>query len=360
MFIINSFENLSLTNNAFKIGWYLEKSGLTPYFLSLSTSGKLKSKFLKRFGYRVFTSDRSFSANVAALRKLIKTHTFDFVSTQTLRADYTVFITKILSGKLPHIFHVANRRNYLFPSCEPNFFLKNFLYPISCHLVDVNICCAQHLADKLVSRLKVPAPKVKVIQNGVRPPKAANRLARRNRVNIAFTGQLVRRKNLLFLLKALQLVKADYHCRLIGDGPEKKNLDRYINCHRLQNRIEIIPNQLDVRPFLRQTDIFVLPSLAEGMSLSLLEAMSYGSAYMASDIDANREVIGDDQDGILFSLKQGPADLAEKLKILIIDNKLRYRLGRAARQKVVNNFTEATMLTAFADFYRHRIFGPRI
>lgn len=354
LFILNHFENLSITNNAFKIGSYLEKHGFIPYFLFLSSRGIIKQKFLAAFGSRVIVSKPSFLQNIITVADLVKKNEFSFVVTQTLRADYAVFLAKATPGNRFRTFHVANRRNYFFLSCEPRFWIKNILYFISCHLADVNLCCAHHLADKLIHRLRVETKKVQVIPNGVKIPPTANKPNEGIQV-ITYTGQLVKRKNLICLLKALEKLKADFVCQIIGSGPEKPKLIQFISEHNLNRRIKIIPDQLDVRPFLKQTDIFVLPSLAEGMSLSLLEAMSYGIACVGGDIDANREIIDDGQDGILFSLKKGPADLAKKLEILITDSRLRRQLGEKAREKIIANFNEHKMLDSFVKFYQVRV-----
>lgn len=98
----------------------------------------------------------------------------------------------------------------------------------------------------------------------------------------------------------------------------------------------------EVAQYYLTADAFVLPSVSEGMSNSLLEALSYGVPCVASDIEANRFVITDQVNGLLF--RQGDsADLANKLEILAVDRKnsgeLSSRLSRASRRLVSERFS---------------------
>ena len=110
-------------------------------------------------------------------------------------------------------------------------------------------------------------------------------------------------------------------------------------------------DQTDVTPFYRAADVFVLPSVSEGMSNALLEAMSYGLLVLASDIPENRSVIEHGKDGVLF--RQGDAeDLARKLESLL-DNAdgSAQRLARAARETAQRRFSVGAIVDRLEAVY---------
>lgn len=352
LYIINDFGDISLNRNAFKIAASLPRDKFTAYILALENNGSLKGDFFARFRHRFFISNKSFFYGVSQTANIIKKYGIQIVHTQTLRADYTLFFAKILlSLDRIRIFHAANRRNYFFLACEPNFLFKNILYFVSCHLADFNICVAQHLRQKLITRLMIPDSKVAVIPNGVNPP---NIVEKKNKINnpplITYTGQLIKRKNLTLLLQALTQVTVPFKCLIIGDGPEKQKLAEFVRTQKLGAKVRFQPFTPNVSRFLAKTDIFVLPSLAEGMSMSLLEAMSFGLACIVSDIDANTELIKHMENGLIFP-KDNIKDLSEDLNLLLINDKLRKRLGINAKRKIKNDYRLSDTLKRYQQVY---------
>jgi glycosyltransferase involved in cell wall biosynthesis len=97
-------------------------------------------------------------------------------------------------------------------------------------------------------------------------------------------------------------------------------------------------------------DVFVLPSLAEGISNSLLEAMSCGLAVVATRIGGNEEVIEDNVDGLLFP----PGDtleLSKKLERLLLDGDLREHLGEKAREKMGKRYSFPLIASRYRELY---------
>ena len=137
LYIINDFRDISLNHNAFKIAASLPRDKFTTYILALRNNGSLKDSFFTRFSHRLFLSDKSFFHGVFRTADIINKYGIQIVHTQTLRADYTLFLDKmLLFPDRIKIFHAANRRNYLFLACESKFLFKNILYFVSCHLAN--------------------------------------------------------------------------------------------------------------------------------------------------------------------------------------------------------------------------------
>jgi glycosyltransferase involved in cell wall biosynthesis len=114
----------------------------------------------------------------------------------------------------------------------------------------------------------------------------------------------------------------------------------------LEARVHFLGPQKDAKAFLLSADIFVMPSLSEGMSVALLEAMAAGCAVCASDIPANRELIEHETTGLLFE-SGDEKTLARCLDRLIADGALRNSLGEKARAKVLEDYSLEKMTGSY-------------
>jgi glycosyltransferase involved in cell wall biosynthesis len=103
-------------------------------------------------------------------------------------------------------------------------------------------------------------------------------------------------------------------------------------------------------PLVSMMDIFVLPSLSEGFSNSLLEAMAAKKAVIATDVGGNREALGNNESGILVPPKDAES-LAQAITKLLKNENFRYELGKKARERIVRLFTIERMIQTFEDLY---------
>jgi glycosyltransferase involved in cell wall biosynthesis len=156
-----------------------------------------------------------------------------------------------------------------------------------------------------------------------------------NKTLILYTGRLVAQKALHLLLKALQnaLTKyQDFHLLIIGHGEEKDALVALARELGIQDYVSFIDQVEDVKPFLNGADIFVLPSHAEGISNSLLEAMSCGLACIATRVGGSPEVLGNGEYGLLIN-PNSSEELADAIIRLREDAEERQRFGIMARKR---------------------------
>ena len=110
----------------------------------------------------------------------------------------------------------------------------------------------------------------------------------------------------------------------------------------------------NVLPFLKQADVFVLPSRTEGMSNALLEAMAAGLPCVATAVGGNPDLIRDGETGLLCQAED-PAGMSEAIKRLLRDESLRTRLGTAARQKVQSEYTIPQVAARYEALYAELI-----
>lgn len=194
-------------------------------------------------------------------------------------------------------------------------------------------------------RLTVPNSRIAVIPNGVdiekfSPGYSAVKSELDAKMLFVYQGRLAPEKNVEALLKAWVKVQLPQSCKLaiVGDGHLGSNLrslyGHYSNILWLgfigdeQRRIEI----------LRGADVFILPSLVEGLSLSLLEAMSCGVACLATDVGADGEVLANGG-GIILDSRKVTSQLCTLLPMLAAHPEISEILGRKARQRVLEKYT---------------------
>jgi glycosyltransferase involved in cell wall biosynthesis len=119
---------------------------------------------------------------------------------------------------------------------------------------------------------------------------------------------------------------------IVGDGPLRGELEREAAACGLGRSVRFVGSQPDVTSFYLGADVFVLPSLTEGLSNALLEAMAAGLPVVASDVRGNREVVEDGVSGFLVDWADADA-AARRVARLLEDAVLRRRLGTAARRR---------------------------
>ncbi len=193
------------------------------------------------------------------------------------------------------------------------------------------------VSDALYLRLSAAYPqyagKLQMIPNGVGevflalpPPQMRN-----DSLRLVFVGSLIPRKSVSTLIEALALLPLHHTLTVVGEGPEESGLRGLCDSLGLAGRVAFVGRKHpeDLPAVLAESDVLVLPSLGEGRPNVVLEAFAAGRVVVASDIEGNRELIGQDERGLLFPPGDAHA-LAHRLRRLeSVD--LRDRLGRAGR-----------------------------
>jgi glycosyltransferase involved in cell wall biosynthesis len=170
-----------------------------------------------------------------------------------------------------------------------------------------------------------------------------------------YTGRLHAMKGLDDLVKAWpQVLKQLPNARLwlIGDGPHREMLHDLIGQLGLWGFVYLAGSFDDVEDFLRAADLFVLPSLEEGMSLAALEAMAIGLPVIATSIPANEVIVADRFTGRLTPPRDSPR-LAELVIELLKDRHQADRLAAAARTQVGEKYSLDRMVESHIELFEH-------
>lgn len=150
-------------------------------------------------------------------------------------------------------------------------------------------------------------------------------------------------KGLLYAIQALAEIRRQFpaaHLVSVGgkdDDAWLRRLDEEIEKLGLKNYVHLLGARRDVRDFLYNCDLFLFPSIFEGLGIALTEAMATGCACVASDIKPLDEFVADRVDGMLFP-PRNPPRLAQAVVDLLSDEKKREAIGNAAREKALSLF----------------------
>jgi sugar transferase (PEP-CTERM/EpsH1 system associated) len=231
-----------------------------------------------------------------------------------------------------------------------------------------HIALSKHLRDYLVDAIGVPNERVAQIYNGVdtqrfrphdgvREPLAGAPFGDEHLWRVGTVGRLHAIKDQLLLarafIRALQLQPAARErLRLViaGDGPMRGQVQQCLADAKVDDLAWLAGEREDVPQLLRSLDAFVLPSRAEGISNTILEAMATGLPIVATDVGGNGELLEHGQTGVLVPAMDVEAMARALLDDLAEPERARAR-GRAARIAVQRRFSLDTMVSAYGDLY---------
>ncbi|MDG4560525.1 MAG: glycosyltransferase family 4 protein [Candidatus Competibacter sp.] len=209
---------------------------------------------------------------------------------------------------------------------------------------DAVICISQFARGQLM-RISAPEhwPKFQLCRLGVDPLQFHFTLHEAGDiVRLLCVGRLTPAKCQVLLVRACARLRdagLAFHLTLVGAGPDRARVEKAIADHDLQRHITLTGalNQSQVRDLFDRADIFVLPSLAEGIPVVLMEAMASGAPCVTTPVNGIPELIQHEKTGLL-ALPGDVDSLAEQLTRLIRDPALRHALATAAHDKVLADF----------------------
>ena len=244
-------------------------------------------------------------------------------------------------------------------SRELNPPLYNHMLRVTDRLVDAVVANCEAMRRHLVEDEGVPSERVRVCLNGLdtatfHPGSRARTPALADASLVIGVISVLRpEKGLATLVEAFAQVldrQPGIRLAIVGSGPELSRLQQMAERLGIADACVFEPAKADVASVLRSIDIFVLPSLSEALSNSLMEAMACGCAAVASAIGGNPELIVDGETGLLFECGNTAA-LAAQLRRLIDDADLRGRLACAGSSRMAAEFSVTTAVARVERLY---------
>lgn len=232
--------------------------------------------------------------------------------------------------------------------------------------------CSQYVKKSFQRRLSLSGSQIKVIYNGIDPAflECAAGEAQQIRRDLeipkdAFVyvtvGRIDIMKNHALLLRVFPQVLArvpQAYLVIVGTGVLEQELKELADTLRISQRVQFLGRREDVGACLEMADVFVFPTLLEGHPLALVEAMFKELPCVVSDIEVLREVLTDNETGLLFNPNE-PDELAAAMCKLFHQPELRQRLGRQALEDVERRFHIRIIASQWEDFYQQVISEKR-
>ena len=230
------------------------------------------------------------------------------------------------------------------------------------------VCVSRHLQKYMIDRVGVAPDDITQIYNGVdvgrfKPRVGADRRSivskwgNAPRFVFGTVGRLQPVKNQSSLLRAASLLIARYPLlrnkigvALVGDGPERARLEWLVQEKGLQDIVEFLGARDDINDLLPHFDVFVLPSLAEGISNTILEAMACGVPVIATAVGGNVELVVDGATGRVVAPNDDEALMAAIYE-MIDKHQFAADCGAAARARAQAVFSLSSMIEAYEALY---------
>jgi len=150
--------------------------------------------------------------------------------------------------------------------------------------------------------------------------------------------------------KRLKDSKTKLYGVMIGDGVLRQKIEKIFTEANLENIIWLPGNRNDIVELLNSFDIFILPSLNEGISNTILEAMSCGLPIIATRVGGNPELVHDNKNGLLVAPKS-PSTLADAIERYVREPELIERHGKQSRTYIEQHFGMSNMINAYIAVY---------
>lgn len=222
---------------------------------------------------------------------------------------------------------------------------------ITDHVVGVS----QELADYMANAVGVSRAKVSCIINGIDINKfePAQRTQKDFADRIGIIARLAPVKDISTLLHSIKLLHdrgMKVSLTVAGDGPERELLEKLAVSLDVNNSVTFLGFRRDIVNVLSEMDIFVLCSISEGTSITLLEAMAAGKPVVVTNVGGNPAIIKDGINGLLV-LPKNPELLADALSRLISDKALREQMSVTNINTVHQNYSLRSMAAAYEKLY---------
>jgi glycosyltransferase involved in cell wall biosynthesis len=225
--------------------------------------------------------------------------------------------------------------------------------------VDRYLAVSQGVARQLAQSLRIPSRKIRVIRNGIsipastRPVRDPLRSQATDRRIVLVSARLEKQKGHQYLIEATAQVP-DALFLFAGVGSEQMRLEAQAKALGVADRIIFLGHREDIADLLANCDLFVLPSLFEGLPLSILEAMAACKPVIATALDGNNEIIINGQTGLLVP-PADPAALAGAIRTVLSDPVLARRLAAGGKARVQQEFSVERMVESVMQVYEELV-----
>lgn len=225
----------------------------------------------------------------------------------------------------------------------------------------LRLCVSKDILERRREVDGVPASLLRLVPNGTVVPPEID--AGTRGTVVGSVGRLVDAKDYPTLIRAVAILAgrgADIQLEIVGDGPERSRIEEVIARQGIASRVKLAGLRTDVAEWLARWAVFASSSTREGQPVALLEAMASGLPSVVTAVGGVPDTLADGVEGIVVP-PMNPEALADGLQRLLDEPELRNAMGRAARKRVIRDFSiqslAATCQQAYAEVSRPAVSG---
>lgn len=288
--------------------------------------------------------------------KILRQEKIDVIHTHNTQPFVDGTIGALLSG-IKTIVHTDHARDfpdkYRYMAAE--HFMSHFAYKV--------VGVSEHTSENLIHYEKISPNKVLTIENGIDGTRfeiTIDKQKKRRELGLRDTGpviglgvRLAEQKGITYMLQAMpQVIKVfpDVTLIIAGDGELKEELQREVRQLNIEQNVCFVGARLDIPELLQLFDVYVLPSLWEGMPMVLLEAMAAGCPVVATDVGGVPKVIDRGESGLLVK-SRNPVQLGTAVVRLLSDKQLQERFVIRGLEKFDRKFSASIMTRQYEKLY---------
>jgi len=355
----------------------LQKRGIETEFVCIyNTSDKEKTiPFItayKNLGLKIHvlevSSDKAIWTTLKFIKQIVKQGKFDLIHSHLIHADFWASILKrmyaikcpIVSTKHGYDEMYISKNGFDAGKIEKNLYYR--MCRFSEKKISKSFAVSNGLRQLFIDSKICKSENISTIHHGFDFPTIQtkpNDKYRYNNNQLIILGRIIPFKGHMLALKSLVKVKeviTDFKLLIIGHGDTNLILElkEFIEQNNLQDNVKFVGYKPNIYDYLSNSDIMLVPSIAEGFGLVFLEAMNANLPIIGFDVPATNEIVTDSKTGYL--IPKYNTDLMAKRIIELVNNKaLRKTLSNGAKEKLTTYFSLDRMVTETVAFYNDSI-----
>lgn len=330
--------------------YQLIKRGHEAVAVSLYTTHTAITDRLAQNGVKVYYLDKKVGFDFSVFRKLSKIFKKEKPDVVHTHLHVTKYVVPLLIGKkikrVHTVHNVAQKESGKSGRVLNKFFFKN------CRTVPVAL--SDLVQDSICKTYKIKPEKVPVVFNGIDLDKCIPKTDYRSgeKIKILHIGRFYEQKNHVGLIKAFARFHESFPhsvLQLIGEGEKRQEMEDLVKELSLTKHVEFLGLQTNVYGYLHDADVFTLPSLYEGIPITLIEAMGTGLPIVATNVGGVPDMLKDGESGLLTEVDE--EKIAQAFLEMAKDEDLRKRLGEQAKAASVA-FSAEQMTEKYLEIYK--------
>ncbi|WP_299461657.1 glycosyltransferase [uncultured Gimesia sp.] len=256
-------------------------------------------------------------------------------------------------AKIPAIIHTRHGRRF------GKTFSERLQFAIASRIANRVVPVSDDTGERCKKIGRLPDRKITRIWNGIDVDRFIF-TGPADAMTAITVSRLSPEKDLMTMLEAVKIVVntiPHFRLMIVGNGPERERLEQKSAALQLESHLQFLGERNDIPQLLSQAGFYVSSSLTEGISLTLLEAMSVGLPVVTTSVGGNPEIVQEPNTGLLVP-SANPAKLAAAI-IQMCDQQADWQqMGQQARARVEQHFNIRSMIKEYENLYLDVLFQP--